>query len=177
MLLCSLLLPLHSLPHSSISIRISQRLLCQFSFHSINFTVCIAPAVAFALSAPFLSFQQHISSTSLSMFVSFHQFHWLHFPCCCLCALCPVPLFPAAYLQDFSVDVRFIPSISLAALPCCCLCALCPIPFFSSGHLKDFSAAFRFIPSVSLSALPLLLPLRSLPHSSLSIRTSQRLLC
>ena len=144
MLLCSMLLPLRSLPHSSLSIRISQRLLYRFSFHYISFTGCIAPVVAFALSAcalcPFLSFQQHVSRSSLS--ISFHS-------------------------------IRFTGCLAL----CCCLCALCPIPLFSSGHLIDFFAAFRFIPSVSLSALPLLLPLCSLPHSSLSVRTSQRLLC
>ena len=135
-------------------------------------------------------------------------------PYCCHCAFCSIPLFPAAYLQDFSVNFRFIPSMSLAALPpivvfalsaqflsfkqhisktsptifvsfhqcnwllclCCCLCALRQIPLFPAAYLQDLSDNFRFILSMSLAALPLLLPLRSLPHSSLSSSISPRLL-
>ena len=73
---------------------------------------------------------------------------------------------------------RIISSGSLAALPpYCCLCTLCPIPLFPAAYLQDFSDNFRFIQSVSLAALPLLLPLRSLPNSSLSSSISSRLLC
>ena len=134
-----LLLPLRSLPNSSLSSSISSRLLCRFSLHSISFTGCFAPFVAFAFSAPFLSFKQHISRTSLS--ISSHSISstGCFTPYYCLCALYPIPLFPAAYLQDFSDD-------------------------------------FRFIQSMSLAALPVLLPLSSLPHSSLSSSISSRLL-
>ena len=103
--------------HSSLSSSISPGLLCRFRLIPSVSLSALPPIVVFALSAQFLSFQQHISRTSLMIFVPFNQCHWLLCPCCCLCALCPIPLFPAAYLQDFSVNFRFLPSLSLAALP------------------------------------------------------------
>ena len=161
MMLCSLLLPLHSLSHSSLSIRISQRHLCRFLFHSISFTGCIAPVVAFALSAPFLSFQQHISTTSLSIFVSFHQFHWLLCPL--LLPLRSLPhssLFIGTSHCDFFAAFHFI-NVTGCFTPYCCLCALCSIPLFLAAYLQDFSDNFRFIQSMSLAALPLLFVARN----------------
>ena len=76
----------------------------------ISYHATLPPVIAFSLSAPFLSLKQHISRTSLSISSPSISFTGCFTPYCCLCALCPIPLFPAAYLQDFSDDFRSIQS-------------------------------------------------------------------
>jgi hypothetical protein len=149
-LVCSLLLPLLSLPIPPLCpTAYLHDFYAESQFKPSGLTSCFAPWYCLfflCLSIPLLAskYVPHFSTN----YMSFHPLPsstllpaFCFVPCSCLCSLWPIPPFPIAYLHDFYAKSRFNPSVLAPCFaPWYCLFFLClSIPLLASKYVQNTS--------------------------------------